>query len=72
MCRIKYSTKRNQIEIQKSRFENFQSCYIYDVIHDALEEICKKNRKRPRNFGDIGSFCNIGTDMILAKDPAIA
>jgi hypothetical protein len=31
----------------------------YDVIHDALEVICYKNLKRPRNFGDIASYGNI-------------
>ena len=29
------------------------------TLFDALEEICKKNRKRPRNFGDIDYFGDI-------------
>ena len=40
----------------------------YDVIHDALEVICYENLKRPRNFGDISSFGDIGTGMNLAKN----
>jgi hypothetical protein len=31
-----------------------------DVGHDELLVICNKNLKRPRNFGDIGKFGEIG------------
>jgi hypothetical protein len=49
-----YFTKRNQKEIQIKKFEKF--ILKYDVIHDALKLICNKTLKRPRSFGDIGSF----------------
>jgi hypothetical protein len=41
-------------------------------IHDAFEVICYKNFKRPRKFGDIGSFGNIGTGRNLAKNNEVA
>ena len=30
----------------------------YDVIHNALNVICDKNLKRPRNFSDMGTGRN--------------
>jgi hypothetical protein len=44
----------------------------YDVIHDLLKVIFNKNLKRQRNFGDIGSFGDMGTDMNLAKNREVA
>ena len=38
----------------------------YDVMHDALEVLCYKNLKRPRNSSDIG------TDRNLAKNHGTA
>ena len=51
MCWIKYSTKRNQIKIEKIEFRN--SILKYDVIHDVLKVICYKKLQRRRNFGDM-------------------
>ena len=44
MCRIKYSTKRNQIKVKKSRFGKFNP--ESDVIHDAHKVICNINLKK--------------------------
>ena len=44
----------------------------HDVIHDALEEICHKNLKLSRNFGDTGFFGYMGTGMIPAFNREIA
>jgi hypothetical protein len=41
----------------------------YDVIHDALEVICKKSLRRPHNCDDIGYFGDIGYDKLLANNP---
>ena len=54
MLRIPYSNKRNQIQIQKRRF--------------ALKVICNENLNRPRNFGDIDSYGDMGTGRNLAKN----
>ena len=65
MCKIKYSTKGNQIKIQKVDLDN--SILKYDVIHDTLKVICDKHLKCPRNFGDMGSFGDISTRSMFAK-----
>ena len=44
----------------------------YNVIHDALKVICKENLKPPGNFGDIGSFGDMGTGRNWVKNPKIA
>jgi hypothetical protein len=46
--------------------------FKYDVIHDALKLISYEKLKRARNFGDIGSFGDIGTGRNLAKNLEIA
>ena len=64
MCRITYSIKRDQINIQKINFGNF--VLKYDVIHNALVVIYNKNLKRSSNYGDMS------TDKNLAKTREIA
>ena len=60
---IKYSTECNQTKIQFLK---------YDVIYDALKLICNKNLERPRKFGDIGSFGDMGTEKNKDKNRVIA
>jgi hypothetical protein len=67
---IKYSTKHNQTKIQKTRFLNFN--LENDVIHDTLKVICDENLKFRGHFGDIGTFGNMSTGMILDKNREIA
>ena len=43
--------------------------FKYDFIDKALEVICYENLKSPR---DIGSFDDMGTERILAKNRGIA
>jgi hypothetical protein len=66
MRRIKYSAKRNQIKVRKSKFGKLN--LENDVIHDALKVICNKNLKKNSAilgiFGDIGTFGNIGSGSI--------
>jgi hypothetical protein len=45
--------------------------YRRKVIYNALKVICNENIKRPRNFGDIDSFGDIGTGRNLAKNREI-
>jgi hypothetical protein len=40
--------------------------------HDALEMIYNKNLKRPRNFGGVGFFGDMGTGRNLAKNREIS
>ena len=58
ICRIKYSTKRNQIKVEKRRFEKFN--------HENLKKISKKFGDYWK-FGDIGTFGVFGTVTISAK-----
>ena len=47
--RIKYSTKLNQIQVDKSKFEKFN--LENDVIHDAHDVICNRNLQKIRRNG---------------------
>ena len=40
--------------------------------YNVLKVICYQNHKRSRNFGDIGSFGDMGTGRNLAKNREIA
>jgi hypothetical protein len=68
MRKIEYSTKSNKNP--KSRFGKFN--LKNDVIYDALKLICNKNLERPRKFGDIGSFGDMGTGKNKDKNRVIA
>ena len=46
MRRIKYSAKRSQIKVEKSKIGKFN--LENDVIHDALKLICNRNLKKMR------------------------
>jgi hypothetical protein len=48
MRRIKYSAKRNQIKVEKSKFG--KSNLENDVIYDALKVICNRNLKKIRRY----------------------
>jgi hypothetical protein len=41
-------------------------------LANAIKETCYKNLKRPRNFGDIGSFNDIGPGKNLPQNCEIA
>ena len=55
MRRIKYSTKSNQIKVEKTRFGEVNS--ENDVIHDAQKVIW--DIKKSKKFGDIGPPCTL-------------
>ena len=44
----------------------------YDFIYDSLKVICNKNLERPRNFNDIDTFGDMGTESIFAKNREFA
>jgi hypothetical protein len=51
MCRIKYSTKGNQIKVEKNRFEIVNP--ENDVIHDGQKLIWDINLKKIRRYKQI-------------------
>jgi hypothetical protein len=60
MCRIKYS---NAIKHKFKGVDLINSILKHDVIHDTPKLIFIK---RPREFADIGSFGDMGSERILA------
>ena len=48
ICRIKYSTKSNQIKVIKSKFGKYN--LENDAIHDAHKIICHRNLKKIRRY----------------------
>ena len=69
---VELTTQPNAIKHKFKRVDLRNVTLKYDVIHAALEVICNKHLKRPRKFDDIGSFGDMGTGMILAKNSEIA
>ena len=70
MRRIKYSTKGNQIKVEKTRFRKVKP--ENDVILDAKSNQRDKPQKNIGKFGDIGSFVDSGTRSILVENREIA
>ena len=71
MCRITYFPEHNQIKFSK-KVDLINFIFKYDVIYDAFKIIRNKNLKRQHNFGDIGSFVDMGTDINLGLNCKIA
>ena len=54
----------NAIKQKSKRVDLGNSILKYGFLYDALQVIFNKNLKRPRNFGDIGSFGDLSTRRI--------